>query len=166
MCGPAGSGKSTIARQLEAEGMTRLSFDQEAWHRGIRTMPLPPEMHREIEDELRDRLIALVRAGTDVVLDFSFWSRRQRDAYRELLRPFGLEPETIYLATPRGVALQRVRDRATSHGDEFELDPDVAAAYFDHFEQPTDDEGPLTVIDRWQSAPSGERSSVSPDGAL
>lgn len=148
MCGPAGAGKSTFARRLEADGMTRLSFDQEAWRRGIRTMPLPAEMHRAIEAELRDRLIALVQAGTDVVLDFSFWSRLQRDAYRELLRPFGLEPETIYLATPRGIALQRVRDRATSHGDDFALDPDVAAAYFDHFEPPTEDEGPLTVIDR------------------
>ena len=27
MCGPAGSGKSTVARQLEQQGMTRLSFD-------------------------------------------------------------------------------------------------------------------------------------------
>jgi shikimate kinase len=30
MCGPAGSGKSTAARQYERQGMTRLSFDQEA----------------------------------------------------------------------------------------------------------------------------------------
>ena len=30
MCGSAGSGKSTVARQPEQQGMTRLSFDQEA----------------------------------------------------------------------------------------------------------------------------------------
>jgi dephospho-CoA kinase len=30
MCGPAGSGKSTVARQFERQGMIRLSFDQEA----------------------------------------------------------------------------------------------------------------------------------------
>jgi gluconate kinase len=35
MCGPAGSGKSTVARQYEHQGMVRLSFDQEAWSRGI-----------------------------------------------------------------------------------------------------------------------------------
>lgn len=40
MCGPAGSGKSTVARRLEAGGMTRLSYDQEAWNRGLRDMPL------------------------------------------------------------------------------------------------------------------------------
>lgn len=29
MCGPAGSGKSTYARRLEAQGMVRLSIDHE-----------------------------------------------------------------------------------------------------------------------------------------
>jgi predicted kinase len=87
MCGPAGSGKSTIARRYEQQGMTRLSFDQEAWSRGITTMPLPPHVHRDIEDVLRARLVELVRAGADVVVDFSFWSRTMREEYRELLRP-------------------------------------------------------------------------------
>lgn len=40
MCGPAGSGESTVARLLEAQGRTRLSYDQEAWNRGLRVMPL------------------------------------------------------------------------------------------------------------------------------
>ena len=76
MCGPAGSGKSTVARQLEQQGMTRLSFDQEAWARGITTMPLPDDARRDIEHELRARLADLVRAGSDVVMDFLFWSRQ------------------------------------------------------------------------------------------
>ncbi|MHA7985037.1 AAA family ATPase [Rathayibacter sp. CAU 1779] len=146
MCGPAGSGKSTVARQLEADGMTRLSFDQEAWRRGIRVMPLPADVHAEIERELRDRLLVLAAAGVDVVLDFSFWSRRARDDYRELLRPTGIVPETIYLATPRSVALQRVRERNHDHPDDYALSPSLAAEYYDHFEPPTADEGPLVVL--------------------
>ncbi|MGO4535157.1 AAA family ATPase [Leifsonia sp. 2MCAF36] len=146
MCGPAGAGKSTVARQLEADGMTRLSFDQEAWRRGIRSMPLPPELHAEIEAELRARLLDLVQGGVDVVLDFSFWSRRARMEYRELLRPWGVVPETVYLATPRAIALERMRTRGLEHGDDYALPDDLAAAYFDHFEPPTGDEGPLTVI--------------------
>lgn len=71
MCGPAGSGKSTVARQYERQGMVRLSFDQEAWSRGITEMPLPEEVRGEIEHVLRARLIDLVRHGSDVVLDFS-----------------------------------------------------------------------------------------------
>jgi predicted kinase len=147
MCGPAGSGKSTIARQYEEQGMTRLSFDQEAWSRGITIMPLPPEAHRDIERALRARLLDLVRAGADVVLDFSFWSRVMRDEYRELVKPLGVVPETVYLATDRATVLQRISARAAQNGDDFKLTTELAAFYFDHFEVPTAAEGPLIVMD-------------------
>jgi predicted kinase len=146
MCGPAGSGKSTVARQYEQQGMIRLSFDQEAWSRGITAMPLPDDVHRDIEDELRARLVDLVRAGSDVVLDFSFWSRSMRDEYRELLKPFGVIPETVYLATDRATVLQRISARAARDGDDFAISTELAAFYFDHFEVPTAAEGTLTVI--------------------
>ena len=145
MCGPAGSGKSTVARRYEQQGMTRLSFDQEAWSRGITTMPLPPGVHREIEDVLRARLVRLVRAGADVVVDFSFWSRAMRDEYRELLRPLGVVPETVYLATGRATVLQRIAARAARDGDDFAISTELAAFYFDHFEPPAAEEGPLTI---------------------
>jgi predicted kinase len=148
MCGPAGSGKSTVARGYEQQGMTRLSFDQEAWSRGITTMPLPPEVHRDIEDVLRARLVELVRDGADVVVDFSFWSRVMREEYRELLRPLGVVPETVYLATDRATVLRRIAARAAGDGDDFAVSTELAAFYFDHFEPPTAEEGPLTVIGR------------------
>jgi len=146
MCGPAGSGKSTVARQYEQQGMTRLSFDQEAWSRGITAMPLPPDVHRDIEYALRARLVDLVRAGSDVVLDFSFWSRDMREEYRDLLRPLGVVPETVYLATDRATVLRRISARAARDGDDFKVSTELAAFYFDHFEAPTAAEGPLTVM--------------------
>ena len=146
MCGPAGSGKSTYARRLEQQGMVRLSFDGEAWERGIHSMPLPPVVQEQIEADLRDRLLALVAEGADVVLDFSFWSRRMREDYRRLLAPAGVVPETIYLATDRETVLVRVRARRLSHPDDYRLDEELAARYFDHFEAPAPDEGPLTVV--------------------
>lgn len=146
MCGPAGSGKSTIARELEADGFVRLSFDEEAWRRGIRAQPLAQEVRVEIEDELRQRLVDLVAAHADVVLDYSFWSRKMRDDYRTLVRHLGVEPETIYLATPRDVALTRVLARRNAEANDVHLTADLAAAYFDNFEVPDADEGPLSVI--------------------
>jgi predicted kinase len=146
MCGPAGSGKSTVARQYEDQGMVRLSFDQEAWSRGITVMPLPEDVRQDIAQVLRARLADLVRAGSDVVLDYSFWSRRMRNEYREFLRPLGVVPETVYLATDRATVLQRIAARAAQGGDDFKLSTELAATYFDHFEEPTEAEGPLTVI--------------------
>jgi predicted kinase len=146
MCGPSGAGKSTYARRLEREGMVRLSFDVEMWRRGISTAPLPQDLRDEIETDLRARLLRLVAEGADVVLDFSFWSRRMRDEYRKLLEPTGVVPETIYLATDRDTVLSRMRARRGSHSDDFVLTEDLVTQYFDRFEPPTPDEGPLRVV--------------------
>ena len=127
--------------------MSRLSFDVEMWRRGITSLPLQPAIRAEIERDLRDELLRLVAAGKDVVLDFSFWSRQMRDEWRQLLEPVGVVPETIYLATDRDTVLRRVRDRHGGHSDDYVIPEDLAAHYFDHFEAPTRDEGPLTVID-------------------
>ncbi len=147
MCGPSGAGKSTYAARLESEGFVRLSFDAEMWRRGISTVPLPSDVRDEIETGLRTRLLDLVAAGRDVVLDFSFWSRRMRADYRQLLEPTGVVPETVYLATDRETVLSRMRARRGRDGDDFMLPDDLVAQYFDHFEPPTPDEGPLTVIE-------------------
>lgn len=146
MCGPAGSGKSTIARRLEAGGMVRLSFDREAWDRGIRHMPLPEDVHRDVADYLRHRLLELMGEEKDLVLDFSFWSRAMRDDWRRVVESHGVVPETIYVATDRAACLARVAARAHTHGDDFALDEATAAAYFDQFEPPTPDEGPVRSV--------------------
>jgi predicted kinase len=146
MCGPAGAGKSHLARELEAEGFVRLSSDRTAWERGIRAMPLPGDVEHDIEAELRGRLLALVAHGSDVVLDFSFHSRSMREMWRAVLAPLNVVPETLYLATPREVCLRRVAARRHGDADEFALDPELAATYFDHFEPPVPEEGPLRVM--------------------
>lgn len=91
-------------------------------------------------------MLELVAAGTDVVLDFSFWSRRMREDYRGLLAPTGVIPETVYLATDRETVLRRMRARRGSHSDDVVLTEEVVAQYLDRFEPPTPDEGPLEVI--------------------
>ena len=146
MCGPAGSGKSTYARRLERSGFVRLSIDEAAWAAGYREQPLAEPVRLAFEQEVKDRLVALTEAGRDVVVDLSFWSRQSRDAYRALLAPTGVVPETVYLATPRHVALGRVAARDGATADDVQLDEATAALYFDHFEPPTPDEGPLTIV--------------------
>jgi predicted kinase len=81
-----------------------------------------------------------------VVLDFSFWSRRMRDDYRALLAPTGVVAETVYLATDRETVLERVRARRGDHPDDFVLTEELAMQYFDQFEPPSPEEGPLEVV--------------------
>lgn len=83
-----------------------------------------------------------------MVVDFSFWSRAMREEYRELLRPLGVAPETVYLATDRATVLQRVAARTAGDSDDFAISARLAAFCFDHFEPPAAEEGPLTIIDQ------------------
>ena len=146
MCGASGSGKTTYAKRLEAEGMVRLSFDVELWRRGIATDSLTPDLQEEIEADLRARLLALVAAGTDVVLDFSSWSRAMRDEWRRVLEPTGVVPETVYLATDRETIRSRMRARRGAHADDVVVSEELVEEHVDHLEPPTPDEGPLTVV--------------------
>ena len=109
-------------------------------------MPVPDEVATEIERDLDAQLLTLVRAGRDVVLDRALWSRCLRDNYRLLLEPLGATVETMFVNTPRDVALARVAARRRAGPDDFQLSAQLAAAYFDDFEVPTADEGPLTVV--------------------
>jgi hypothetical protein len=52
----------------------------------------------------------------------------------------------VYLATGRAAVLQRIAALAARDGDDFAISTELAAFYFDHFEPPTAEEGPLTVI--------------------
>ncbi|MET0828432.1 MAG: ATP-binding protein [Microbacterium sp.] len=145
MCGPGGSGKTTFAKRLEREGWTRLSFEVEFWDRGITTVP-SAEVVAEVAADLKARLLRHVAAGDDVVLDYGFWFRRQRDEFRALLAPQGIVPETVYIATSLGTILSRVHDRHGRRADDWPLTEQTATEYFERFEPPTSEEGPLEVV--------------------
>lgn len=151
VCGPAGAGKSTHAARLERDGYMRLSFDEEAWRLGHRDHPLAPDVAAAVHADLQRRLVEHVRAGDDVVVDTSFWSREQREAYRRVLAPEGVVPVVHYLATPRDVVLARLAERRHTSGNDVVVPLDRALAYLDEFEVPTPDEGPLVVVDGVQS---------------
>ena len=146
MCGPAGAGKSTYARRLEADGWVRLSVDTEAWRRGAREQPLAPDLHAEIVTALKARLLQCVSRGEDVVVDLSFWSRAMRDEWRALLEPAGVVPEIVHVATDRETCLRRLEQRRGEDADDVVLPRNVGERYVDHFEPPGVDEGVLTVV--------------------
>jgi predicted kinase len=146
MCGPAGAGKSTQARRLEAQGCTRLSIDDLLWSHGYTEHPAPEDAAARVAAELAQQVAALLDQGRDVVVDRAFASRASRDEYRRLGAEHGAVVEVVFVSTPREVALARVAGRAGSHAHDIVLPPEVAAGYYDGFEIPVPDEGPLTVV--------------------
>ncbi|ANS80009.1 putative ATP/GTP-binding protein [Serinicoccus hydrothermalis] len=146
MCGPAGAGKTTHARALEAAGATRLSYDEEFWRRGFRgTHPAPKELAEEVKVDLDARLEELVAQGGDVVLDYSFSTRAMRDEYRALAAGLGAPTRLVFVTAPLEVLLGRVARRAGAHPDDARLDPEVLRSWVDGFEAPTPDEDPEVV---------------------
>lgn len=145
MCGLAGSGKSTHARRLEDAGWLRFSIDRDAYALGFRAAPLPDDVARDIRARQRDEIATALDAGRDVVVDYSFWSRADRDDYRALGRAHGATVDVAYLRTPEDVVRDRLARRAAQHADDMHVPPDLLAAYVAGFEVPGPDETDVVV---------------------
>jgi predicted kinase len=109
LCGLPGSGKTTLAVELEARGAVRITPDEWVLQLGL----------DDASDDLRHRinLLALgvgeraAAAGATVILDLGFWQREHRDATRTRAREFGVAVELRYLDVPIDEILRRVRKR-------------------------------------------------------
>ena len=114
ICGLPGSGKTTLARQLELSGAAlRLSPDE--WIMLLLTdVTDMAELDRlrtpveAIQWEVAKRVLAL---GIDVVLEWGFWSRAERDHYRAQAEAFGARVELRYLEVGRNELWARLSRR-------------------------------------------------------
>lgn len=149
-CGPAGSGKTTFARQLEVQGFARLSIDEEVWKR-IQSGTIKPGGNTRlvalsIEEDLRARLLDLVRKGRDVVIDFAFHQKASRLAWRKHAEDAGAIVELVYFRVPRKELHRRIADRnQTTGADAVPLDRSTLDTYISGFEIPGDDESPIVI---------------------
>jgi predicted kinase len=147
MCGLAGAGKSTYARELEARGWVRFTIDSEAWEMGfVEAAAIPAHVAADIRARQRDAIARAVDAGEDVVVDYSFWSRAQREDYRALGRSHGATVEVVYLETPETVVRRRLAARQGAGADDFVVDAELFDRYVEAFEAPGPDERDVTVI--------------------
>jgi predicted kinase len=121
MCGVAGAGKTTYAQKLEAQGYVRLSIDEEVWERfGRYGVDYDPSLYQErlvsVEPVLTQRLTELIQAGRNVVVDFSFWQRSDRDRYKRLVTEARGQWNLVYLkASP-----ELLRRRLAARNDRFD----------------------------------------------
>ena len=132
--GLPGAGKTTQAKSLAVQHAA-LRLTPDAW-----MIPLfgEPEAGGK-RDVLEGRLIWLalqaLRLGTNVVLDFGFWSRDERSSLRWLARSAGAACQVVYLPVDRATQMERIQHRWTrTPGETFvitEADVDRWRTQFD-----------------------------------
>jgi len=116
MAGLPGSGKTKLARQLEARGFLRFCPDERVWrvhgHYG-RDFPRGQYKVRErpILDQIAVELYELLAAGHDAVMDHGFWTAKERDEWRRIGEQAGAAVTLIYLSAPHEVLWERIKER-------------------------------------------------------
>jgi len=116
MVGLPCSGKTTLARRLEYQhSALRLTLDE--WHLRLFGQdaedPEHNSRHRIIETLQWDVARRALALGTNVILDFGFWTREEREDYRSQAKQLGASSEVHFLDVPDDELLRRLAQRNT-----------------------------------------------------
>ncbi|MBA8793990.1 hypothetical protein FHX74_001595 [Friedmanniella endophytica] len=153
-CGLPGSGKTTLARRLEADGAgLRLCTDD--WQHAIGIGWDDPDGHERLQVVLREHAFALLDSGVDVILEDGLWLAAERTAMFAAGREHGARLAWHLLDTDPDTLWHRLEQRnATAASGAYPLtraDLDSARSVF---EPPTDAE--LDAVDEaWRHRPDG-----------
>lgn len=119
-CGKICCGKTTYARQLqEKRRAVILSIDEVM-------LALFPDGAGAAHDAyvlrteqyLLSLSLQIVRAGTDVILDWGLWTKEQRQRIRAFCREHGVKNELHYLRIDGQEWERRIRTRNAKHGED------------------------------------------------
>lgn len=123
LAGLPGSGKTTIARELEARGFLRICPDERVFeqhgHYG-RDFPRGSYKIRErpILAEVAAELRAALAAGRDVVLDHGLWTLDERQEWRQVGKDTGAVVTLVYLPASHDELWERIKERNASTFDD------------------------------------------------
>src|SRR5579864_3622 len=111
MVGLPCSGKTTLARKLEREqSALRLTTDE--WHVSLfgqdAEEPEHDARHSLIEAMLWTVASRALELGTNVILDFGFWAREEREDYRARAKALGASSEVHFLDVPPDELMRRL----------------------------------------------------------
>lgn len=139
LCGLAGAGKTTLAKELEADGAVRMCPDEWLVELGFDIYDNDARVAVEkLQWELSQ---ALVSRGLTVVDECGVWQRWERDLRRGWARERGIPVELHFLDAPVEVLTARVTERNRSLPDgRPRIDPALVAYWSDRIERPDAEE--------------------------
>lgn len=143
MVGLPGAGKTTRAREIEAEhAALRLTPDE--WILAL----YGPDLDRRQRDAVRDPVEELqwqvaqraLALGCNVVLDWGFWSRAERAAYRARAGALGARARVVFLDATIDELWSRIARREESLAGTLQITRAELEQWAALFEPPTEDE--------------------------
>lgn len=144
MVGLPCSGKTTRARELEYT-CSALRLTPDEWH--VRLFgqdaedPEHDARHTLIEALLWEIASRALVLGTNVILDYGFWAREEREDYRSRARQLGASSEVHFLDVPEEELLLRLaRRNAQFSRTTFSIPEALMHPWMAFFQKPTPDE--------------------------
>jgi predicted kinase len=144
MVGLPCSGKTTLARQLEQQySALRLTTDE--WHTRLFGDDAEDAQHdarhtliEGLEWNIAARALGL---GLNVILDFGFWAKVEREDYRARAKQLGAGSEIHFLDVPEAELLERLAKRnATPTPGTFTIPEAMFKTWIPIFQPPEADE--------------------------
>lgn len=138
------SGKTTLAKQIELE-RSALRLTPDEWIERL----FDPDSPVEVLDAARDPMESLLwdiaakvlLLGGDVILDFGFWSRAERDDFRSRAARLGAQCRLHFLNISEVELFKRLRARnAQLPSGTFRIDEERVKAWSKLFEPCAEDE--------------------------
>ncbi len=144
MVGLPCSGKTTRAKVLENE-VRALRFTPDEWQvRLFGHDTLEPEhdkRHSLIEDMLWQIAARALSLGTNIILDFGFWAKEERDDYRSRGQKIGARSEIVFMDVDEEELMKRVRMRNENLSSTIAYIPeDLMISWIQFFQRPDADE--------------------------
>ena len=144
MVGLPCSGKTTLARKLEHE-CSALRLTPDEWQLRLfgqdAEEPAHDARHTLIEALLWEVASRALVLGTNVILDFGFWAREEREDFRARARQLGASSEVHFLDVPAEELLRRLARRNAQRSPmAFHISEEMMRPWIAFFQKPTLDE--------------------------
>jgi len=144
MVGLPCSGKTRLAQKLESE-QSALRLTPDEWQ--VRLFGQDAEepehdvRHTLIETMLWNIASRALALGTNVILDFGFWAREEREDFRLRAKQLGASSEVHFLDVSEDELMRRLAERNSNLSQEsFHIPEDTMKPWIAFFQRPTPDE--------------------------